>query len=175
MFGKIRVYGLILPFLAFASVKAEFTPIPLSIQVQHSDGAIEGVFLQLASKRNLQGELFFEARFHLTAIGGIPQSKIINKKNFKIYYPASIYAPQFEIGEKVIILLKKSIYGFQPADGVLSVYTVVEEDGGPPLLQNKAFAHHHELGNIPLSYLNELLTTRFSSLLTSSGLKSVRL
>ncbi len=112
---------------------AQSSDIFMESKLKNSNGVLFGVLNNKTYKKLPSGKLVTEASFKILKVSGIDTFKIINKNNFKVYYPGGKWQgvdykdstyPELSKGEELIVLLKKDKYGFMLQDGIDSIFEI---------------------------------------------------
>ena len=151
-------------------------PIPITKQLNESDGVIYGEFLGNSYKRMHNGKVVTESSFRIVKSIGIAEKYLINKSLFRIYYDGGVYngfrhnndsAPSFKEGNSYLLLLKRTSYGFKPYMDKLGVYDL-KYDRESTYLVSQAFPKHPKIGVIPYNTYELWIRTVFGSYMDST-------
>ena len=148
-----------------------FVPLPLDRQIKTSYGAIHAIYQGSNYKKLGNGEVVTNASFKVLETSGIKSHEIINRNDFKVIYPGGkwqglVYrvpgAPEFQVGEEVVLLLSKGQRGFTISNLKMGKYEVYEDEG-KVYLGSSAFRSHPKLGRISFMDFERILTANYGS------------
>lgn len=150
---------------------ASFIHVPLEGQLKYSDAIVQGVVNNSESKMLPNNEIVTEVSLKLSHYAGLNSSQLIYPGNFKILVPGGVWngmvqsvsgAPDFSPGEKVMVFLKNSKYGFHVSSLSLGKYRSVKE-GIDEHWQSVVFPEDKELGRITKKKLDFVLNDVFGA------------
>jgi hypothetical protein len=152
-----------------------FIPLPLEKQFEDADGVIKGTYLGKEYRKINDRRIITEATFKINKSAGIKPSEIVNKNNFKVIYPGGKWqgleykvsgAPKFSEGEEVLLVLKKTPFGFAVKGLGLGKYIIVKKYE-KYFYKSSVFPAHESLGKISQVDLNNSLLRIFGETLDS--------
>ena len=164
MFYRIIILWVFIIFNSLKLGATVFKPTSLEGQLQTSDGWAYGKVHSLSYKKSTSGSVVTVIGLDIYSYSGIEKNEIVNPRSFKIMHPGGSWAgikyhvfgaPNFIIGEEVIVLLNKLRDGFYVHNLSLGKYKVTKS-GKSLFVRSAAFPDNHELGE--LSY-DEFLGT----------------
>lgn len=151
-------------------------PIPITKQLNESDGVIFGEFLGDSYKRMHNGKIVTESSFKIIKSVGITEKYLINKSLFRVYYDGGVYngfrynnesAPRFKEGKSYMVLLKRTSYGFKPYMDKLGVYDLKSDRESTHLI-SQAFPKHPKIGIVPYNTFDLWIRTVYGSYMDST-------
>jgi hypothetical protein len=116
-----------------------------------------------------------EMNFNVTKLAGISPNSIINKNNFKVLVPGGAWngdvhkvsgSPTFEIGEEVVLMVRKGPFGYIMPDLSFSKFNYKVIDGKKFLI-SPIFPEKKGIGRISLEAFQAISNDHFGSKLVS--------
>lgn len=148
--------GLFLFMMTFQLQATTYIPLGLDKQLDEADAVIEGTFQGQHYQRLGSGEVVTVASFKMDQSAGLAESETYQMNSFPVMFPGGKWqdirhhipgGPKFQMGEKVVLLLKKTQHGYFLSNFGLGKYQLSTEDN-LTYLQSAVFPHHPKLGRI---------------------------
>jgi hypothetical protein len=142
-----------------------FAPIPIKDQIKSTHAIIDAEFLGSSFKKDKNGEIQTVASFKIYHQVGLGNDHFINYDSFSLLIPGGewegltyhVYgAPSFKKGERAVLLLDKTPFGYQVLN--LSLGKLIQEN---EILKSTHFPVGTEIGSIKISEFNELIGKKF--------------
>lgn len=160
-------------FLVDAAWAMKIGPIPIENQFRNASAVIHGVYKGSSYKKLPNDVIITQFTFKVLNSVGIDDVKIINKNHFPIYSKGGIWHGlvynsvsrlNFKPGEKVILLLKEVMNGYEILNQGLGKYNIIL-DKGEMYLSSSEYPEHPKLGKIKVAEFNQLVKKKFGKIL----------
>jgi hypothetical protein len=158
--------------LSFIGVSATlFVPLPIDQQINESDGVVWGKFIGAQYKKLPSGEVTTVGSFKVIKQSGLKYKHFLNRNKLDVLYPGGKWqgiqykvhgSPEFLPGEEVVLLLKKTPFGFVISNMSLGKYSITKEKKGV-FFKSTVYGDHKQLGKIDLVAFNGFLNKKFGN------------
>jgi len=159
-----QTFSIILISYSLSLSATTFLPTPLKDRLSSSSGVVRGQYLGMAYKKLPTGRVVTEVTVKVSEVSGIEPHRLVNPKIFKVLYPGGNWngmthkvqgSPVFNKDEEVIIIVKKSDFGYILPNLGMSKFSL-KGTAGKKELVSSIFSEKDGVGKISLKNFNLL-------------------
>lgn len=152
-----------------------FLPTKIIDRMKNTDGSVEGKYIGKSYKKLPSGDVVTELVFKVNKVAGLAPNDILSRNAFKVMIPGGVWnnltysvsgVPTFKPGEEVVLMVRKSSFGYVLPDLTLSKFSV-KRVAGVNKLESEVFSNLEGVGSISLKEFNDIARDVYGQELSS--------